>query len=404
MPDPRNIASNDELRAIHEAGDGLVFNTFGNKLHASSCDYVRGMTVNERKWFFSTRGDAEAALAARRPGGWATCPQCLGSGDARPRPISPAPAQKLRPIAATQPATNQAEVRGPGESRRVEAWADVYVQYPPTARSQSELRTDLSRRVGMLEADDDEVLHAVFSGPKHPQADVENLLTYNIDDTGRCFESAARNGVRFEHASSKAGVSPSGLACAYSFRYTLQPTDASFHNWRPTRTLVEFDGLRVAAAASGPRLADVWFALKRSPVTPSRGDGVPDCSFAVMVQVAPPAGPRPVVVRQVKAIVDGIVCAFQAHGKEATLGEMTRRVAQMTGASEAEVRMHLTDRERAVLGVAKSLLHAWGEVVQWSPADTRCVAGELLMEPASGTDWTLSGRVVELSRMVASDS
>ena len=55
---------------------------------------------------------------------------------------------------------------------------------------------------------------------------------------------------------------------------------------------------------------------------------------------------------------------------------MARRVAQTTGASEAEVRMHLTDRERAVLGVAKSLLHAWGEVVQWSPADTRCVAGE----------------------------
>ena len=405
MTKPRQIASNDELRAIHLAGEGFVFNTFGNKLHASSCDYVAGMTVNERKWFFTSWSDAEALLAAHRPGGWTACPQCLGSGGAA-RPTA-RPASHGHPAAVDEPpVSDQAEIRGPNGGRRVvEAWSDVYVQYPPTSKSQAELRIGLSRRVGMLVAEDNEVLHAVFSGPKHPQADVENLLTYNIDDTGRCFESAARNGVRFEHAASTPGVSPSGLACTYSYRYTLQPTDASFQNWRPIRTLVEFDRLQVAAAASGPRLTDVWLALKRSSVVPSPGgDGTTDCPFAVMVHVTPPAGPRPVVVRQVKVIVDGIVCAFQAHGKDATLGEMARRVAQITGASEAEVRMHLTDRERAVLGVAKSLLHAWGEVVQWSPADTRCVAGELLVKPGSGTDWTLSGRVVELAPMVASGS
>lgn len=245
VPDPLNIANDDDLRAIHEAGDGFVFNTFGNKLHASSCDYVGGMTVNERKWFFSSRADAEATLAARRPGGWTTCPQCLGSGGPGRTPTNPAPVRKLSPAGEAESVSNKMEVRGPDESRTVEAWSDVYVQYPPTSPSQAELRADISRRVGMLAAEDDEVLHAVFSGPKHPQADVENLLTYNIDDTGRCFESAARNGVRFEHASSKAGASPSGLEYAYSFRYALEPTAASFQNWRPTRTLVEFDRLHV---------------------------------------------------------------------------------------------------------------------------------------------------------------
>lgn len=101
-------------------------------------------------------------------------------------------------------------------------------------------------------------------------------------------------------------------------------------------------------------------------------------------------------MRQVKAIIDGIVCAFQAHGKETTLGEMAARVARITGATDDEIRMHLSDQERAVLGVAKSLLHAWGDAVQWSPADTRCVAGELLMESPSGEAWKLSGRVVAL--------
>lgn len=96
----------------------------------------------------------------------------------------------------------------------------------------------------MLVARDGEVLHAVFNGPKHPQADVENLLTYDIDDSGRCFETAARWGVRFEHGSSAATRSPSGNARPYSFHYALEPPDASLHHWHPALTLVEFDDLR----------------------------------------------------------------------------------------------------------------------------------------------------------------
>lgn len=183
----------------------------------------------------------------------------------------------------------------------------------------------------------------------------------------------------------------------YSFHYALEPAAGAFRHWRPTATLVEFDELPISAPLAGPRLTDVWLALKRSPITPtSLHEAASDVRFAVMTRVAPPLGPRPVVVRQVKGVVDGIVCAFQAHGKRSTLDEMAARVARMTAASEDEIRRHLVDEERAALGVAKSLLHAWGDVVQWSPSDTRCVAGELLMEGGSGTDWTLSARVVAL--------
>jgi hypothetical protein len=63
----RIIATDHELREIHDVGAGLVFNTFGNKLHASSCDYVRDMTVKERKWFFSTQADAVKASLLPQP-------------------------------------------------------------------------------------------------------------------------------------------------------------------------------------------------------------------------------------------------------------------------------------------------------------------------------------------------
>lgn len=396
---PSNIATNEALQAIHDAGEGFVFNTFGNKLHASSCDYVGGMTVNERKWFFSSRTDADALLAERRPGGWTTCPQCLGPGATRSPEAEPRAARPLAPAAEESVGGDQSEIRGPDDANRaVEAWSDVYVQYPPTSPAQAHLRSELARRVKLLVAGDGEVLHAVFNGAKHPQADVENLLTYNIDDTGRCFEAAARRGVRFEHGSTEATRSPSGTDRPYSFRYAVESAGAAFHSWQPIVTLVEFHNLAVTAPLAGPRLTDVWLALKRSRIAPaSLHEAAPDAPFAVMVRVNPPTSSQPVVVRQVKAIVDGIVCAFQAHGKQATLGEMAARVARITGAAEDEIRAHLTDRERAALGVAKSLLHAWGDVVQWSPSDTRCVAGELLMGAPAGNAWDLSAKVVALA-------
>lgn len=397
VPVPSNIATNEALQAIHDAGEGFVFNTFGNKLHTSSCDYVGGMTVNERKWFFSNRADADAVLAERRPGGWTTCPQCLGAGTASPRPVQPA-AVRAAARAVEEPADgNESEIRGPDDANRsIEAWSDVYVQYPPASQAQAHLRDELARRLRLLVARDDEVLHAVFNGPKHPQADVENLLTYNIDDSGRCFEAAAHRGIRFEHGSTEVPRSPSGNDRAYSFRYSVDPTAAAFHSWQPIATLVEFDDLAVTAPPAGPRLTDVWLELKRSRIAPGMPSEI-DAPVAVMVRASPPAGAQPVVVRQVKAIVDGIVCAFQAHGREATLGEMVVRVARITGTAEDEIRAHLTDRDRAVLGVAKSLLHAWGDVVQWSPSDTRCVAGELLMGAESGQSWELSAKVVALA-------
>jgi hypothetical protein len=396
---PLNIPTYEALEAIHEAGEGFVFNTFGNKLHASGCDYVAGMTVSERKWFFPTKADADVELNERRPGGWTTCPQCLGPGGTSSSQSERQSARLPAPVVAESVGGDEMEIRGPGDANRaVEAWSDVYVQYPPTSAAQAQLRGALAGRVKLLAAGDDGILHAVFRGPKHAQADVENLLTCNIDDTGRCFEAAARNGIRFEHGSSEATRSPSGIDRAYSFRYSVEPASAAFRSWRPAATLVEFDDLALTAPLAGPRLTDVWLALKRSPIAPaSRHEAASDVQFAVMVRVNPPAGSRPVVVRQVKAIVDGIVCAFQAHAKQSTLAEMAARVARITGASEDEIRGYLTDQERAALGVAKSLLHAWGDVIQWSPSDTRCVAGELLMGAESGQDWTLSARVVALA-------
>jgi hypothetical protein len=75
----------------------------------------------------------------------------------------------------------------------VEAWADDYIYYERQRRPawQENLLTELRARCGQLEPSAGQVLHATFFGPKRPNADVENLVLYNID----VFNVAGRNGI-----------------------------------------------------------------------------------------------------------------------------------------------------------------------------------------------------------------
>ncbi len=50
--------------------------------------------------------------------------------------------------------------------------------------SQRALRTGLRERLAQLPVRVSEILHATYSGPKDPRADVENLLLYNVDQGG----------------------------------------------------------------------------------------------------------------------------------------------------------------------------------------------------------------------------
>lgn len=89
------IESDQRLRDLFDAGQGVIFNDFEgdhqtqssrnfNKLHRASCDWCNprrdkhAMTVNTsgQKLFFATFGDAVGWLMSNRPGNYSKCTIC----------------------------------------------------------------------------------------------------------------------------------------------------------------------------------------------------------------------------------------------------------------------------------------------------------------------------------------
>jgi hypothetical protein len=102
------------------------------------------------------------------------------------------------------------------------------------------------------------------------------------------------------------------------------------------------------------------------------------------------AGANPELV---KALMDGTVAAFQAHGNQGAVAEIATRLAVATGRPAHLIAQTLLNDGRAVLGVTDMLVHLRGTGVQWNPADHLCMAGQVLCQQVPGGTWTLSGEI-----------
>lgn len=137
-----------------------------------------------QQWAVAEIGQSVAACGSCSPAGG--IPQAdptqhfasLGSG--RDSPVEPS--FDVRPEALTASAPRQRSVtNGPAADRSVvEAWADDYIRFGRLPEWQVRLRSEIRNRCDRLTPSGDQVLEASFFGPKLPNADVENLLLYNI--------------------------------------------------------------------------------------------------------------------------------------------------------------------------------------------------------------------------------
>jgi hypothetical protein len=149
-------------------------------------------------------------------------------------------------------------VHGPtADQPSIAVSADDYIHFERRPVWQEELRKDIRAKLRRIEASPGQVLYATFFGQKHPAADVENLLLYNIDDTGASFAGATRHGVRFE-LGRRVPTSPTGDQYPYGYRYELISRSAGFRNWHEGRELVSWDWIDLGAFAGEKKLEQVW--------------------------------------------------------------------------------------------------------------------------------------------------
>ncbi|HTZ14452.1 MAG TPA: hypothetical protein VMC78_12685 [Mycobacterium sp.] len=324
--------------------------------------------------------------------------QPCGSCQARPRATHTRVIGAASAAAGAAPAGRYLVPPPEPHSSVVEAWADDYIRFENEPEWQKTLRREITSLCANLNPSADEVLHATFYGEKPARMDIENLALCNLHYS---FKQPGRNGIRFEHGLETAPP-PDGEAYQVSYRYELAFRSNGFTDWELGRTVASFGWTDLGEFRRNKVPAQVWLALARRRAGNPQPPLAARTSFAVKVKIRPPHQNSPGPTAELlKGVVDGVVCAFQAHTDTSTSAEVAVRLAKVLPAEPAEIERLLLERRWAVLGaVPRLVILLKGDAVQWNPGDDWCDAGELLAALPEPLDpgWAISGQIFELSR------
>ena len=373
------------------------------RMHTASCEHLaRAIDASESRQRRSTTTyikvcsrsvDQLDAWSAQRVGAHEIrrCPACWDAGQSTHEPTT----RPAGNIAAPAPALPNDRYRIRVSSDEVSLGAPRYLPFERLDDEELQAREELRTALAGLTAGPGEILNAWYSGSRPPNSDVENLVLYNIDSGGASFIRASTLGVRFELGSR----SPDrGARCLY--RYRVLPTEESLTSWQLGPFLARFACAELGAFPSHHRLAQTWMAVHNTPAE-THGKPIPsEGQFGVFLDLEAPPSARPGVrPKLLKALVDGVVSAFQGHLDEATVRGLASRIANGINVDPNDVTAKLLASGRAVLGSRHLLVHSRGEGVQWNPSDHLCVAGQVLSHP--GDRWRLSGEIYLLTPLHA---
>jgi hypothetical protein len=397
---PRKIASQAELTALIAAGEGLIYNVDGKRLHAITCEWVRGMSLGTTKYYLdAAEAPAFTAVRGARP-----CPACLTRGTSaasiRVTPTTPPSATVTAGPNTTADATGEEEhCEFVISNRQMTAWTAEHVPLSPRTPTARRVRAAVDRALPGLAPHDGEVLHATFAGAKPIQpgrrvsdADVENLLLYNF--AAGSFNNATAHGLRIEHDPAPPPPAPSGRRYPIALRYRLAPATEPWTYWTATRLLVGWGPVSLGAFAGEKRLVQVWWALRPARLIQIGRPRTEGEAYAVVARIHPPTHHSGRwLANRVKSVLDGIVCAFQAQRDRTTAAQYARKINADLQVGVDAITTTLLDDEHAVIGAVDQLLCLHGpRGVRWLPADHELVVADLRPAPSLGDHWGYRGR------------
>lgn len=323
-------------------------------LHLSSCAHVRPNDGRAATHAYAKICAEELTDLER----WATDHRMTlstGCGACRRTTRTAGPALELARRGTRAPLPDgRGLIEGPAADRRiVQAWAQDYIRYGAARPSwQQDIRADLRTRLSQLHPAAAQVVHATFVGDKPDDADIENLLLYNIE----AFKAAGANGIRFEQGTT-VPAAPDGADYPFHYSYELAPVSDGFREWQVVRELASFDWADLGAFAGERKVAQVWLAVKSNRPTAADARLPKDTPFAVTVTIRPPHTKRePRLDLLMKSVFDGVIAAFQAHTSTAVLSDVAARLSTVVPADPLEIARHLTDTTHAVLGTVHQLV------------------------------------------------
>lgn len=246
----------------------------------------------------------------------------------------------------------------------VQAWSTR--RLPFDGETLRDLRAALAAECVQLTAGTGELLHAVYSSADRGRADVENVLLYNLHRQ----IPASRSGVLLERSFTPAGPHPSH---AHHHRYRVAPWSTTWTAWKEGDPLGTLRFVAPPGLFSRETPGPWWLAARRGELAAyRRGTDVPE-RYGLRVRLTPPPGQQVRVGGKLKAVVDGLVAALQAHGPIVDPRILERARSLEPGLDAAALRALLTEPAEAPLGRA-SFLFPRGDGLQLSPADDPIVA------------------------------
>lgn len=237
------------------------------------------------------------------------------------------------------------------------------------------------------------MLHATCISPVvTPAVDAENLLFYNVG--AAAFQFLGSGALRYERVVAGPPPPPSQVSFTPSHyvRYSITSGDSA---WLHTVQGRQMAGCAVAECPRLKHVSSVWRVMKPGMIAAPGALWAPRDPIAVRlgISAAPPVQlSLPALVRP---LMDGFVSALHFYEGE-QLDEVASRLGAQLSEPMAVVRALLKQATAAVLG-PRAVPHLRGPSLQWSPADDRIIAGEVVREPWQGADggFTVRGTVLE---------
>lgn len=244
---------------------------------------------------------------------------------------------------------------GPG---RVDAWSVRRLPFEPKG-SMLELRTALRSALDGVTSTGS--LRAVYSTRSPDFCDAENVLLYNVGPS-RFARLAARR-LSFERASivPDCSIALSGPPLHHHAYLTDGAPD--FLNW-------SVDEVIAFGRASLPRSTEKpagWWWQVRTGDRVERGTVAPGRPFAVRLRLRSTSASIPAIL---KPLLDGLIAALQSD--PAPSGDALARLAAHLAVDAETLRAHLSSP--GVVRGQGSLVRAYRDGLQWSPADDLCTA------------------------------
>lgn len=278
------------------------------------------------------------------------------------------------------------------QNKAVEGWSVKRLPFEPKGWL-IDFRNDLRTAIHSLRSHPGQILSAVYATAQSGFCDIENILFYNVGPSH--FTSLMNAAVSLERCYSHPDPPyPLNSPHLHYHRYTMKDAHGDFSSWQTGNLAAAWEDIEIAQSSGKIRATNIWYRLRSHPLKTLHMPACPLTQFGLSITVTVPDTITVTLAPLMKPVIDGVVSAFHAY-RGAEIERISQWLGTELGRAPHEIADLLQHPGQAVLG-ERRVVYPYRNSCKWDPADELCLAAELFLQPRTGKDWLMSGKLYEL--------